>query len=428
MTNAIRPSLSLRSLLLSFAIIFLFAPLYGQWEELQNASTGYRLLEVPKNNIAIVGHNMSYRILTQDSTIMHDIEGGYSHLNASYFVDDQVGYVGGGCYFTGQDCPAYAIYKTIDAAKTWTRVESPVSFRGVGNVKGMAVVGHDELLVLHEYGGLLKLNLADNSVDSIKIDSQDEANRFDQLEVYDDQHWLMSYFVYQLNSESYNKYFYTEDAGLTWNELTTDSSHEDFFYEVKYLSKNSWIGGTNTGKIYEISGQRKTELFDPGNSKWNRVHSIFVVNNKYIYAAAYDGEENIGALYRSINSGLDWELEYEKEGMQINQMMFNSPGHGFAFGGHKFLLERKPDTLPKTPILDIKVFPNPTRVNLCVPIFEELRNVKVELYDSLGKLVRRKKMNYGNLRIANLGAGTYVARFFDDSDALLGQAHFVKVR
>jgi photosystem II stability/assembly factor-like uncharacterized protein len=272
--------------------------------------------------------------VSRSDTILYTSNGGdtwyqeddglyYNEVyNAVYFVNDQVGWIGG-----------TKILKTTNGGINWTEQFDPgfssiygLFFTDANN--GWAVGG-----VFDSYNELFVHFVYHTSDGGTTWTSQlyesgyyyDPVGPFNDIYFTDSNHgWVVG---------DYGAVFYTSDGGVNWNEQ--DSGTDNELFGVAFTGLNDgWAVGEDGTVITTMNGGNTWSNYSLGTTDYLNSICFADANNGWIAGGDYDPMH--GTIFHTSDGGVTWNLQDTGTGdleYILNDIWFVDATQGWAAGG-----------------------------------------------------------------------------------------------
>ncbi len=290
-------------------------------------------------------------------------------FNSVYFANRKVGWAAG----IDKDSYLSQIYKTTDGGDTWNIIQvfSDENF-------GDCTVVQNSLRFVDENTGFILLTNSKNNSGYVlettdggttwsqKTSVQNQMVSAIQIKQNNSGNGAADYYIWVATDAG--KIIFSGDLGMNWNEISTQYSNG--IYSISFIDKSTgYIGGYNSSVL-------KTEN---GGANWQRLNgktpqpAIFLnttdggknwisQNQLYLFGLAsgddwrrldfpdsdlgyfYGSGENIQKIYKTVNSGKNWEATIYTGGLQL--LKFYDRNLGFAVNSDyngKFIMNRTED-------------------------------------------------------------------------------------
>lgn len=290
------------------------------------------------------------------------------------FLDENLGFISGHHGYGGGG----KAFKTINGGTNWMELdveidESEIEFPWFETVQ---VIDHDIVYMLDNDGYLIK--------------SSDQGENWHGLYIGESFGFRGMNFYSEANGVAIGnrEVFYTEDAGLTWDELSMDVSQ------------------------FVIEG---TPLY--------RFEDVNFVNSQYGFIVGEAIGRNL--IYKTSDGGNSWDLDFYDEVFGIlNKVFFLNSNTGWAVGEsteteEKHILKYIGNLSINDPGLSqaIQVYPNPVQDQIAINNTSNSDITQVEIYNLLGAKVDEITINSQEavIDVRKLKAGTYFLKIYADS-------------
>jgi len=204
------------------------------------------------------------------------------------------------------------------------------------------------------------------------------------------QYGLLMYSYENWPSSSYTKLYSTVDSGQSWvqvNQLVLSS----YMYDINLISDQ--VAFMNGG----YAGLLKT---NNGGYNWSLSNGLPGISKPYFYNLNVGYFTWLGRLYKTINGGADWTLQFERSNYSFNSLFYTDVNTSYILGNQGVIfkttngggtmvgLNNNVENIPEEFILR-QNFPNPfnpsTKISFDLPVDAK---VKLTVYDMLGREVK----------------------------------------
>lgn len=366
------------------------------------------------------------------------------------FISSQLGYCVAGRSAWSEGKPRKnAFYKTIDGAKSWTRI-----LDGENTVMGLATFGSDTVFV--SLGGYLMRSFDGmNTWDTVQYEGGYLISFPERLLYYNTTkgtykstnlgitlnkisdkgwNWINPQVGYRIESPQY-EVIKTLDSGKSWTKCTKiNATHTAVNYTYEFVSENL-IFAIVGSKLYRSKdgGMSWQTLKDIGANIQNNNNGLHFINEK-------DGFYSVqGMLYKTNDTGNTW-CQQSLSGFNavgLSQLSFpmqfvdDSIGFWLGSGGVDGAIfytttnqggppcPSNPGNSvfkPKENVSGIKVYPNPTKAYVTLQS-EEFIMQTAQLYNVAGQKVLQQNINNkeATLSLAHLPKGLYLLKVYTEN-------------
>ncbi len=406
-------------------IIFAFTASMAQWN-LFYEKDPVNKLALKNNQLFAGGGNVQlYQQVAADSFEMTQLEQ-YGFIGAIQFLNTNIGYVGGGCYFTFDECPGNTVYKTEDGGQTWSRTGNlnPNNNLGFGIVIDLEVLDEQRVLALTEYYGL---HYSKDGGQSWEIVLEDNAaNNFERLQFVDDRVGFAVARGFLPDDGNFSLIYKTEDGGENWTPVF--NSQNQFKIESSYfLNETTFFITTNTGKFLKTIDGGVSWVEHPYSSDVYEIgRNLTFVTPQVGYLFTYHNTNYNSILYKTIDGGQTWFIDFQIE-EYIADFIFSDPNNGYLIAGSNKIYQRSESFISLENELDLILFPNPS-----VDYFSiQSQNIPIESHqvnvvNATGQLVYSTQQIFKPVGVQHWSAGIYFVELRDKAGQLLRRGKFVK--
>jgi hypothetical protein len=151
------------------------------------------------------------------------------------------------------------------------------------------------------------------------------------------------------------------------------------------------------------------------DGQFGLMRGVHYITADEVYIAATPG-----AVYKSENGGLDWDLDSPFDfDPSYYEVIFTSNGTGFVSGSGSTggtILRKLPfivDGLAESEIIPLSIYPNPAVDLLSITTEALSPNARLSIYNSLGELLLDGTLNDGRIDVSSLASGQYLLNVVD---------------
>ncbi len=395
--------------------------LSAQWTKVHEVdNTNYYNIHTssPQEFYALAGNAQVHHSTNAGMEVMVTDLQPYGFLQSMDFLTPQIGYIGGGCYFTFNECPANSLFKTTDGGASWEVLQARSDETGV--LIDISVIDEQRLYTLSDYGGLEYsadggLTWTDITIDTI------EANTYIGMKFFDQQTGIVGAQYYFSPTDRKERYFKTTDGGASW-EMIYEGDHWNTG-GFQFLSPQIGFIVNNFGKYLSTKD---------GGSSWTEASfgddeqvgtGLFFVDENNGYISSYNNFETQGRIYRTTNGGNSWSIDFEINSNSVRALHFSDADNGFAILGFRQIYQRsRSNSTTNTPqTLTLDLFPNPTSDYLnIVNYFPNSHDYRFQINDITGQLLQQAELPAArsSIDMRHLPKGVYTFTVFDASGEL----------
>jgi hypothetical protein len=417
-----------KSILFVAFSLFISTLSFSQWEKIVQIDNDnlYHLFQLNNETTIATGEQTSiYDLQSLNPSIPITNLFTYGFLTSSLSVSDTEAYIGGGCYFAFDECPANTLHKTEDEGATWTPIYTDVTFSGTGNILGILPVNEDELVLVTEYNKLKKVNLITGDTSSIVIPNTEASNNYIFGKVSDSGKWLVGAQYYELGI-SFVQYYESVDKGESWIDLDLFLSGDEKMLFVDYLPDNNLAAVSSNGNTYHfINGT--LELKGNISDAYSQITSHYAINKNDWYVSSFDGDSNQSRLHKSTDGGTTWTIDISFSDGFLGALSFTDRNNGFLiFRGREVYKKTGPNIILNQLNSSFTISPNPAMDVLNIITDKELQEYSVDIIDAVGRKVHHHHSSNSEYNISNLASGYYLIILMDSAGKTIGKSSFVK--
>jgi len=365
----IKSNIMKRIILLSIFQVFTRSFLLSQWENigtLENDNV-YHLFQINEGTTIATGEKASlYNLDSETPLVVASDLYEFGFIMSSLAIDNETAFLGGGCYFTFDECPANTLYRTIDGGDTWSDLESDATFMGTGNTMGILPVNDSSLVIIKEYEKIHRINLISGEAVLVEIPGTEEVNNFSQALVSKGGKWLV---------------------------------------EANFYRNLACV--TNSGKIY-VYNDEQTDAISEISDAYNNITAYDLIDDNNWYIASHDSDSNQSILHRSEDGGVTWSQDKLFSEGFISSLSFKNKNNGFLVLNNRMIYKRSgPNHTISDPKVDLKVSPNPAQNFINIEGIVDPTNYTFSVLDLNGKIVAKSKFVDQKISTSNLSNGMY---------------------
>ena len=347
-----------------FLLILLIASinLFGQWNKIftidnNNLSVPY----IINDKVFLLGEYG--KVYTSLDKIIFDEDQiiDYNYFTNIYFVNNDIGYISGGCYYPFSECPTNTLFKTLDAGKTWQKVVHPSFFdtdsNGLGTVLTFKYLSDSEIVISKEFPfSFYKVNISNGSFELLEIPSNinPQYDIKNKIDFSNNERWIM---VLVDKSSSKSILYQSKNFGQNWTILLQEENLPGPMNFAKVLSNGDVYIGSDTELAF-IVNDFGVETIHSSSLPNNIFKSQFVDDhNAYLVV----NTNNNGIVYKSTDVGRSWVEDFYIENSSISDSYFTKGNEGLVITDWRSVFFRQGSSTTYDESCQIlQLHPNPT--------------------------------------------------------------------
>ncbi|MFT6783689.1 MAG: hypothetical protein ACJA1A_003630, partial [Saprospiraceae bacterium] len=235
----------------------------SQWEKIAQIENDnlYQLIKLNSETTIATGEKTSiYDLNSTTPSEISNVFYTYGFLTSALVLDDNLSYLGGGCYYTFDECPANTLYKSENSGQTWIEISTESTFTETGNTVGILPINDNELVLVSEYYKLKRVNISTGISTTVVIPGTEDANNFTMGKTSQSGKWLVAASFYDVAFQNTVKYYESDNKGMTWSEVGVDFDESERIAFIDYLPNNNLAAITNRGNSYHIMDGNKNYI------------------------------------------------------------------------------------------------------------------------------------------------------------------------
>jgi len=383
---------------------------FGQWEQLET---------IQQNSMYDLATANEFTVTTvsEFGQIHHSTDAGqtFELLNAPFSFAlmhtieyrGDIGYIGAGCYFTTQDCPANVIYKTTDGGNSWTLAFQDDVNAGQGVFNSIQIPSNEVAYALNDTQLLYKS--IDGGVNWEQANTPSHLIQNYKIQFLNDDIGFLHGSFTGIVPTPIHQILKTTDGGFNYEEVSLpnlDLVVIDFFF-------------ADESNGYVITPEFLYKTTDAGMT-WSEIavnlndgedlQKLSFANETIGYISSYDELSGSTKIYRSEDAGLTWGLELEAAVQPfdvITSLDFYDGNNGYARSLKSVWKRTGPSNTADIPSLAIRISPNPTSGLLMINNLEAVQGqLTYRVMNLQGKLMS-EGIAQRQLDISQLPAGAY---------------------
>jgi photosystem II stability/assembly factor-like uncharacterized protein len=219
--------------------LFITSQCFGQWEKFYEAENdNFYVLGLNEERL-FIGAEFA-NVYRQSTDTNFDIKSlqGYGFLADIEFVNSQIGFASGGCYYTTAECPASTIFKTIDGGENLAMV---AQLGGTGVVNDLEIINENKIFACSEYDGFHCSEDGGMTWNPVTISSS--MLQYYNLQFINESIGFVTGQRYIANQGRYNVIFKTVDGGQNWSEIYEIPISDINFWNYYFVNENKgfWL-------------------------------------------------------------------------------------------------------------------------------------------------------------------------------------------
>lgn len=423
----------MKNIYLSLFLFCLTTNLNAQWTKIHESEQGnlgaIHAISEQEVWVANVWQNNLAKI--ENSNIQTNNFTPFGFLSDIEFLNQQIGYVSGGCYFVFEECPSTTLYKTSDGGENWENVFS--NFFSIGVVKGISLPSENDIFAFADYDGLIHSPDAGETWETISLPQEYMPNTYIDAQFLTPE---LGYFAfingYDVIPEGYaweSVVLLTEDGGDTWQQVFSTQLPNNQLTAIHFTTPEIGYLVAQDNQIYKTeNGGQSWETLAIGSDQ-ERVLSFALVNPNVAYLSTSSGEEFKSRIYKTENGGQSWMVDASFDSTFVEQLHFIDEENGFAGIGNELYQRMGTTNTTELVRLDFKIFPNPSS-DLITVQFEDVSSLPVSIIvrNQLGQAVMEKQILDSNtsISIRHFPSSVYYLEIKDADGSPLGTQKLIK--
>lgn len=414
--------------ILLILLVFSSTTTFGQWEEFFTAEgKQIHFAELNPNGKLLLGLNQNdvYYQIERNTFGLYDLDG-LGYLSAMAFQNSEVGFMGGGCFYTFDQCLANTLYKTTDGGETWNLMHQYGSF---GIFNSISILDNGEIFALSEYEELIHSTDGGQTWTVITINPDDEFFQQQGLQFVNSQVGYLSGQAYM--SGVYRTLFKTTDGGQTWTMIYGSAEETKGVQEYYFFDEYTGFATHRNGQIARTTdgGYTWTKINFSTNTDEFAMRIYFPTANIGYLTTGETGNGNFqkGRLYRTEDGGLTWTLEFQYDNGFLNDIDFLDAENGYLIAGSQKVYKRSGTVETSDTPLDLAIFPNPAKDYFNINVMNlPTGEYQLNVLNVLGQIVITTDNLYHPVNIQKLAAATYIVEIRNEEQELIGRTKLVK--
>ena len=421
------------SLLLLLLICSTFT-LSAQWAKVHESGYGnIGPIHTISNQELLVAHfYQSHLVKIENSEIQITNFEHIGFIRDIEFVNQQIGYIGGGCYYVGETCPATTLYKTTDGGKSWETLL--YNFFPVGAFQKISLPSENDIYIYADCKGLLHSSDAGESWNPIDLPEQYSNHSYTDIQFLTPQLGFVAFIDgYDVIPNGYawqNYVLVTKDGGKSWEQIFDILLPNNQISTISFATPDIGFLVDQRNHIYKTeNGGQSWDTISIGSPQ-EEILSFELIDHKVAYLSTRLGEEFKSNIYKTEDGGLTWRIDASFDSVYVHQLDFVDRENGFAGIGNAIYQRTEISSYTTQSLsIDFKVFPNPSNEFINIS-FENASIFPLALIirNQLGQIVLEKQLfsSSNTISIQHLLPNIYYIELLDDNGKLLGAKKLVK--
>lgn len=417
-----------KSILLFSISLFVNTFSFSQWEKIAEVEDNLEALYILNSmtTIAVGSNTKAYNLNSNTPSEPAFQLSNFGFITSLAYINENESYLGGGCYFPFDECPANTLHKTMDNGETWQEVITDITFNGTGNIFGIIPINETELILISDFNNINKVDISTGKATSLLIPGTEEANSFTLGKVSNSGKWLVAASFYDIVTQNTIIYYESNDSGITWEELELNLEENERVAFIDYLPSNDLAFVSSKGNVYTISDGNIT----PGNmisDVHDQISAQYVINNNDWYVASYDQESNESRLHLSIDGGQSWAVSKTFDEGLITDLSFVDRNNGFLIFNYNGVYKRTgPNNTKNVNPIEITISPNPVNNFIRIDLNTDVLLKSIEIIDAVGRKVKKFSAPKFQYDVSDLASGFYLVLISTNSGDVIAQESFIK--
>jgi len=416
--------------LLLLLLISLSTTAFGQWEEfyvVDDANLHFAHL-TPKGKLLLTASRSDVHYQKDGNTFgIYDIDG-FGFLSSMAFENEKIGYIGGGCYYTFDECLPNTLYKTTDGGESWTLINQ---YGGTGVLNSISVVGDGEIFALSDYDGLVHSTDGGQSWNVITVNPNNDINQHGDLTFINSKVGYLSSRGYLTDVGNYRKLYKTIDGGQSWSLIYDNPEMTkglmNFFFIDEYTGysthPNAQISKTTDGGLTWTKTSFSTNTDEAALKIVFPTAKIgYLISGNWI-----NGNSQKGKLYRTDDGGLTWALEFQNDEGFLNDIDFIDAENGYLIASPNKVYKRTGIVETTTSPMELEIFPNPAKNQFNIKALNlPTGDYQLNVLNMLGQVVITTNNLYAPVNIQKLDPGAYIVEIKNQEGTLIARSKLLK--
>lgn len=395
----------------------------GQWQLSQQHTTTFNgVYGLDAQHLWLSGYNGEF-FRSTDGGVQLDsfkIPDNYSIMNDIAVRNDSLVFIGGGCYFTFDQCPGDIVLRTDTSGTGWQISMLDTSPFSIGVVHQFDLHPDGQIFALSDYSGIFHSPDLGATWTPVPAMPAASLNTYSALQFLDNQTgYVLGTKYHQANDYSF-RLFKTVNGGQDWTMVleipSTDIINQRVFH---FLNTETGFVPGDAGILYRTTDGGQTWTEQQVGSADEYLQRIQFAGNQTGYLSTLNATLWQSRIYRSTDGGQNWSVDLQVDTAYFSDLHFYEPNGGYAVTPYGHIYERTVanSTKERARNQTVKVYPNPAyEFTTLQYILKQTEIVSIRLLDLQGKVVhtilenelRTSGVHQHTIALpANLPAGLY---------------------
>ena len=345
------------------------------------------------------------------------------------FYNNNIGYLGGGCYFTFEDCPANTLYKTVDGGTTWEMLRGNIT--SIGSIKSIAPASENTIFYLSNFDGFYRTVDGGENWTKLNLAMADEIHSMGEIQFLTPANGYLSAVTnYDTQTEGLSTLYKSTSSGTSW-EIIFQEPASEFPINVFYFHYSNYgFIATDQGRLLVTTDTGESWQTITYGEPTESTTAFHFLADHTCYLASYDSESGESKIYRSTNGGFQWELDLTVTGAGIRDFYFHDAENGFAIVNYNQVYQRvNPSQTEEPPSIDFKISPNPSGNSIDINYdYHQFNSLWVQIRNIYGQPLLKRNIGIYTPRvdIQSLPSGTYIVQLIAPDGKILGTKKLIK--